>query len=89
MSGWADQRRGGAAWRSRTPSSFPVYGNAFIEHKDVHGLTVRASVANVFGGESCLRRTSFTGRRTGPVAFYERRDRTVGSMFSFEFRGSF
>ena len=60
-----------------------------MEHKDVYGLTVRATVGNVFSGESYLRRTGFTGRRTGPVSFYERRDRTVGPMFSFEVRGRF
>lgn len=68
---------------------FPVFGNAFIEHKDFYGLTVRASVGNVFSGESYLRRTGFSGRRDGPVAFYERRDRTVGPIYGLEIRGKF
>lgn len=68
---------------------FPVNGNAFIEHKDFYGLTVRASVGNAFHGESYLRRTGFAGRRTEPISFYERRDRTVGPIYSFEVRGKF
>ncbi|NJC41442.1 hypothetical protein GGQ87_001700 [Brevundimonas alba] len=68
---------------------FPVSGNVFVEHKDVYGLTVRASVGNVFSGESYLRRTSFAGRRTDPVSFYERRDRTVGPIYALEIRGKF
>ena len=68
---------------------FPVGGNAFVEHKDVYGLTVRAGVGNLFHGESFLRRTGFAGRRTDPVSFYERRDRTVGPIYSLEVRGKF
>ncbi len=68
---------------------FPVFGNAFVEHKDVYGLTVRASVGNAFHGESYLRRTVFNGRRTDPVSFHERRDRTVGPIYSLEVRGKF
>ena len=67
----------------------PIFGSLFVEHKNVHGLTLRASVANVFSGESYFFRTRYAGRRTDPVAWIERRDRTIGPIFSFEIRGSF
>lgn len=67
----------------------PIFGSLFVEHKDVYGLTVRASAANVFSGESYFFRTAYAGRRTDPIAFVERRDRTIGPIFSFEIRGEF
>lgn len=67
----------------------PIFGSLFIEHKDVFGLTVRASAANVFEGESYFFRQVHAGRRTDPIAFVERRDRTIGPIFSFDIRGKF
>lgn len=67
----------------------PVWASLFVEHKDVLGLTVRASVGNLLGADSMWDRTVYVGRRTGPVAFYERRDRTIGQIFSFSVRGKF
>ena len=67
----------------------PIYGSVFIENKDVFGLTVRATAGNVFEGESYLFREVHAGRRTDPIAFIERRDRTIGPIFSFEVRGKF
>ncbi|HEV2122991.1 MAG TPA: TonB-dependent receptor, partial [Chloroflexota bacterium] len=67
----------------------PVFAYVFVEHKDLLGLTVRATVANVLGARSTLDRTVFVGRRTGPVAFFEERDRRIGPIFSFSVRGKF
>jgi hypothetical protein len=67
----------------------PIYGSVFIENKDVFGLTVRATAGNVFEGESYQFREVHAGRRTDPIAFFERRDRTIGPIFSFEVRGKF
>jgi hypothetical protein len=67
----------------------PVFGSVFVEHKDVWGLTVRASVANIFYGESYLYRRGYAGRRTDPISFIEIRDRTIGPIFSFDVRGKF
>ena len=67
----------------------PIFGSLFVEHKDFYGLTVRANVGNVFAGESYLFRQVHAGRRTDPIAFFERRDRTIGPIFSFEVRGKF
>jgi hypothetical protein len=67
----------------------PVFANVFVEHKDVLGLTVRATIGNVLGATSMFDRTVFVGRRTGPVAFFERRDRRIGPIFAFNVRGKF
>ena len=67
----------------------PIFGSLFVEHKDFYGLTLRASAGNVFSGESYLFRQVHAGRRTDPIAYLERRDRTIGPIFSFEVRGRF
>ena len=67
----------------------PVWAHAYVEHKDVFGLTVRATVNNLLGADSMWDRTVFVGRRTGPVDFFERRDRVIGPIFSFQVRGRF
>jgi len=67
----------------------PVWTSLFVENKDVFGLTVRASVTNLTGARSMWERTVYTGRRTGPVAFFEDRNRDIGPIFSFSIRGRF
>jgi hypothetical protein len=67
----------------------PAFGNIFVEHKDVLGLTARASLTNFLDGRSYLDRTVYVGRRTGPVAFYERRDRKIGPILSLALSGKF
>ena len=67
----------------------PVWTSLFVENKDVFGLTVRASVSNLTGARSMWERTVYAGRRTGPVAFFEDRNRTIGPIFSFAVRGRF
>jgi outer membrane receptor for ferrienterochelin and colicins len=67
----------------------PVWTSLFVEHKDVFGLTVRASVNNLTGARSMWDRTVYQGRRTGPIAFIEDRNRTIGPIFSFSIRGRF
>jgi hypothetical protein len=68
----------------------PVFGNLFVENKDVFGLTVRASVGNIFDARSTWDRTVFTGRRNNSaIDFVERRDRLIGPIFSFQIRGKF
>ncbi|HVS32440.1 MAG TPA: TonB-dependent receptor [Thermoanaerobaculia bacterium] len=67
----------------------PVWGNLYLEHKNVSGLTVRASLNNLFAADSMWDRTVYDGRRTDAVAFVERRDRQIGPIFSFQVRGKF
>ena len=67
----------------------PVWGNVYVEHKNVGGLTVRAGVHNLLAADSMWDRTVHTGRRTDPVDFIEHRDRQIGPIFSFQVRGKF
>ena len=67
----------------------PVWGSVFVERKNLAGLTVRASAGNQFGAMSMWDRTVYLERRTGPVVYYERRDRRIGPVFSFSVSGKF
>jgi hypothetical protein len=67
----------------------PYWGSLYAEHKEVFGLTIRATVANVLAARSMWDRTVYQGRRTGPISFIERRDRLIGPIFSFQVRGKF
>ena len=68
----------------------PVWASVFVEHKDVLGLTVRASVRNIANARSKRDRTAYTGvRGESPVSFIEERDRLIGPIFSFSVRGTF
>ena len=67
----------------------PVWGDFYVEHKDVYGLTVRAGVYNLLAADSMWDRTVHAGRRTDPVSFIEERDRQIGPIFSFAVRGKF
>jgi hypothetical protein len=67
----------------------PVWGNVYVEHKNVGGLTVRAGVYNLIAADSMWDRTVHTGRRTDAVDFIEHRDRQIGPIFSFQVRGKF
>lgn len=67
----------------------PVWGDVYVEHKNVYGLTIRAGVYNLLAADSMWDRTVHTGRRTGPVQFVEHRDRQIGPIFSFAVRGKF
>jgi outer membrane receptor for ferrienterochelin and colicins len=67
----------------------PVWGDVYVEHKNVLGLTVRAGIYNLFAADSRWDRTVYTGRRTDPVAFVEDRERKIGPIYSFSVRGKF
>lgn len=66
----------------------PVFGNIFVEHKNVLGLTVRGAVGNIYGASSRSDRIVYTGRRTGPIAFTEQRRREIGPIISLSISGS-
>lgn len=67
----------------------PVWGDVYVEHKNVYGLTVRAGVYNLLAADSMWNRTVHAGRRTDPVDFIEERDRQIGPIWSFSVRGKF
>lgn len=68
----------------------PVFASAFIENKDVLGLTLRAEVRNIWNARSRRQRTFYEGvRNVSPVSLVEDRDRLIGAIFSFSVRGTF
>jgi hypothetical protein len=67
-----------------TPGSLGL----FVEHKNVFGLTVRASVDNVLGTNESFGRSFYTGFRPSPIAFTENRDRFYGPIFSLTISGT-
>jgi outer membrane receptor for ferrienterochelin and colicins len=68
----------------------PLWLGAFIEHKDVMGLTVQASVSNILNARSRWERDVYSGfRDSNPLLFHERRNRLIGPIFSFSVRGNF
>lgn len=67
-----------------TPGSL----GAFVEHKNVLGLTVRATVDNLLGTNESFSRTFFTGNRPSPVLFTEDRDRFFGPVFTLSISGT-
>lgn len=67
----------------------PVWANVYIEHKNVAGLTLRATAGNQLGAMSRWDRTVYTGRRDGPIDYLEHRDRRIGPIFSFAVSGKF
>lgn len=71
-------------------SEGPVFLNAFAEHKDVLGLTVNATVANLLGARNNFERTVFASSRpNAPVLFSEIADRRIGPIFRFTVSGNF
>ena len=75
-------------WQFRdTPGSLGM----FVEHKDVMGLTVRASVDNLLGTNESFRRDFFDGRRNATnsnLLFTEDRDRFYGPVFTLTISGT-
>lgn len=68
----------------------PWIAGFYVEDKDVHGMTVRFSVDNVFNGRHREYRTVFDGfRDASPIAFIERHNELVGPLFSLSVKGNF
>jgi hypothetical protein len=68
----------------------PVYTFAFIEHKDVFGLTVNLNMFNLTGGQGYFDRTVYTGLRDrSPVSFVERRRTDISTIYRLTVRGNF
>ena len=61
---------------------------AYVEHKDVFGLTVRASVDNLLDTNESFGRSFYNGLRTNGLLFTENRDRFYGPIFSLTISGT-
>jgi len=68
----------------------PWLAGFYVEDKNVMGLTVRATVDNIFNGRHLFNRTVYGGfRNVSPVSFYERHDDLVGPLFQVSVKGTF
>jgi len=68
----------------------PVYTFAFIENKDVFGLTLNLNVFNLTGGQGIFDRTVYTGLRDRfPISFIEHRRLDVSTIYRVSIKGSF
>lgn len=68
----------------------PIYTFAFIENKDVFGLTVNLNMFNLTAGQGIFDRTVYTGLRDrSPVLFRERRRTDISTIFRLQVKGSF
>ncbi len=74
---------------SRETNTGPM-ATAFVEHKDVYGLKIRAGLRNLLDQTDDLVRQVFTARRDlGQLAFTESRVRPFGVIFSLDVSGTF
>ena len=68
----------------------PWLTGAYIEHKNVFGMTVRFTVDNIPEGWHLFNRTVYSGfRDRSPVLFFEKRHQLVGPLFSLSVKGTF
>ena len=68
----------------------PIYTSAFIEHKNVLGMTANLSVFNITDGRARLDRTVWDGYRDrSDVVFREVRNLSVQPIINFKLSGDF
>ena len=68
----------------------PWFVGAYVEHKNVAGLTVRLSVDNFLNGRHFFNRTVYSGYRDrAPVAFFQKQDQLIGPIISLRVKGTF
>lgn len=65
------------------------FASAFVENKNLAGMTVRARVGNLLNQVDRFSRTIFDNRAAGQIAFSEQRDRRFGTIFTLDVEGSF
>jgi hypothetical protein len=68
----------------------PIYTYAFIEHKDVFGLTVNLQAFNLTAGEGINSRIVYAGLRDrSPVLFTEDSRTDISTIYRLEVKGNF
>ncbi len=68
----------------------PAFARVYVEHKDLFGLTARATLGNIAGGRDRFERTAFEGRRNASlVSFTEKYRRRIGPIFRLDISGNF
>jgi outer membrane receptor for ferrienterochelin and colicins len=68
----------------------PWFVGAYVEHKNVHGMTVRLSVDNLLNGRHFFSRTVYSGYRDRePINFIQKQDQLIGPIISLRVKGTF
>jgi outer membrane receptor for ferrienterochelin and colicins len=68
----------------------PWFVSAFVEDKNVFGLTVRAQVGNIFNARHRWTRSVYQDwRNNSRLAFYQNNNQLIGPIFSFSVKGNF
>ena len=68
----------------------PFWFGAFVEHKDIAGLTVRAEVSNIFNARHRNERTFYGGYRDiSPITGYQSNNQLIGPIFELSVKGTF
>lgn len=67
----------------------PHFSFAYIEHKDIAGMTGRVAVGNLFDQRDKFWRQSYAPDRNGSLVRYEEYSRGFGPIFTFELKGKF
>jgi outer membrane receptor for ferrienterochelin and colicins len=68
----------------------PWWLSAFVEHKNIKGMTVRATVINLLNARHRFDRTVFNGRRdANPILFIQRNNQLIGPIFQLSVKGNF
>lgn len=67
----------------------PGFAGAYVEHKDLFGMTARLQVGNLLNSNEDFGRTVFVNRRDGPVDFSEFRSMEFAKVINFRLSGSF
>lgn len=67
----------------------PGFAGAYVEHKDIRGMSGRLQIANLLDANEDFGRTVFVNRRDGPVDFTEFRSMQFAHIFSLRLSGKF
>jgi hypothetical protein len=67
----------------------PPFSYAYVEHKDLLGMTGKFVVGNILDQHDWLRRDTYDPDRLGPIVRSESRTRHFGPIFTFELHGTF
>lgn len=67
----------------------PSRVGAFVQHKDIVGMSARLSVSNLLDAEERFIRVGHTGTVSDPIAFVEDRTRSNGLQVGLNLSGSF
>lgn len=67
----------------------PAFSFAYVEHKDVAGMTARVAFGNLFDQRDKFWRRSYAPDRSGTLVRSEDYSRGFGPIFTFELKGKF